>query len=44
MNDIERYNKDRASVMSMIKFILIVAITVAICYCARVVVVILVPF
>ena len=44
MNDIERYNKDRASVMSMIKFILIVAITVAICYCARVVVIIMVPF
>ena len=44
MNDIERYNKDRASVMSMIKFILIVGITVALCYCAKVVVVILVPF
>ena len=44
MNDIERYNRDRASVMSMIKFILIVAITVAICYCARVVVVIMIPF
>ena len=44
MNDIERYNRDRASVMSMIKFILIVGITVALCYCAKVVVVILVPF
>ena len=44
MNDIERYNRDRASVMSMIKFILIVGITVAICYFARVVVIILVPF
>lgn len=44
MNDVERYNKDRASVMSMIKFILIVAITVAICYFARVVVIIMVPF
>ena len=44
MNDIERYNRDRASVMSMIKFILIVGITVAICYCAKVVVVILIPF
>ena len=44
MNDVERYNRDRASVMSMIKFILIVAITVALCYCARIVVIILVPF
>lgn len=44
MNDIERYNRDRASVMSMIKFILIVAITVALCYCAKIVVVILIPF
>ena len=44
MNDVERYNRDRASVMSMIKFILIVGITVAICYFARVVVIILVPF
>ena len=44
MNDIERYNRDRASVMSMIKFILIVGITVTICYFARLVVVIMVPF
>ena len=44
MNDIERYNRDRASVMSMIKFILIVGITVGICYFARIVVIILVPF
>ncbi len=44
MNDVERYNRDRASVMSMVKFILIVAITVAICYFARTVVIILVPF
>ncbi|MBP5774986.1 MAG: AI-2E family transporter [Clostridiales bacterium] len=44
MNDIERYNRDRASVMSMIKFILIVGITVCIGYFARIVVVILVPF
>lgn len=44
MNDIERYNRDRASVMSMIKFILIVAITVALCYCAKTVVIILIPF
>jgi len=44
MNDVERYNRDRASVMSMIKFILIVAITVALCYCAKIVVVILIPF
>ena len=44
MNDIERYNRDRASVMSMIKFILIVGITVTICYFSRVVVIIMVPF
>ena len=44
MNDVERYNRDRASVMSMIKFILIVGITVCIGYFARIVVVILVPF
>ena len=44
MNDIERYNRDRASVMSMIKFILIIAITVGICYFAKTVVIILVPF
>ena len=44
MNDVERYNRDRASVMSMIKFILIVAITVALCYCAKIIVVILIPF
>ncbi|MDO4876623.1 MAG: AI-2E family transporter [Oscillospiraceae bacterium] len=44
MNDVESYNRDRASVMSMIKFILIVGITVCIGYFARIVVVILVPF
>lgn len=44
MNDIERYNHDRASVMSMIKFILIVAITVALCYCAKIVAIIMIPF
>ncbi len=44
MNDIERYRRDRASVMSMLKFILMVAIIVAFAYVGRIVVVILVPF
>lgn len=44
MNDIERYNRDKASVMSMIKFILIVAIFAAICFCATRLVVVLIPF
>ena len=44
MNDIERYQKDRASVMSMIKFILMVAIIVALGYVGKIVAVILIPF
>ena len=44
MNDIERYQRDRASVMSMLKFILIVVITVACCYVGKIIAVILVPF
>lgn len=44
MNDIERYQRDRASVMSMLKFILIVIITVACCYVGKIIAVILVPF
>ncbi|MBQ6304533.1 MAG: AI-2E family transporter [Clostridiales bacterium] len=44
MNDIERYRRDRASVMSMLKFILIVAIVIAFCYAGKIVAVILVPF
>lgn len=44
LTDIERYNRDRASVMSMLKFILAVVIIVAFCYAGKVVAVILVPF
>ncbi len=44
LTDIERYNRDRASVMSMLKFILTVVIVVAFCYVGKVVAVILVPF
>ena len=44
MNDIERYQKDRASVMSMLKFILMVGIIVACCYVGKIIAVILVPF
>ena len=44
LNDIERYNKDRASVMSMLKFILMVAILIGIAYVGKIIVVILVPF
>ena len=44
MNDIERYQRDRASVMSMLKFILMVAIIIACCYVGKIVAVILVPF
>ena len=44
MNDIERYRKDRASVMSMVKFILTVAIIVAFLYVGKIIAVILVPF
>lgn len=44
LSDIERYRRDRASVMSMLKFILAVIIIVAFCYVGKVVAVILVPF
>ena len=44
MNDIERYRRDRASVMSMVKFILTVAILVACAYVGKIIAVILVPF
>lgn len=44
LNDVERYKRDRASVMSMLKFILIVAILIGCGYIGKVIVVILVPF
>ena len=44
LTDLERYERDRASVMSMLKFILIVAILAGACYVGKIVVVILVPF
>ena len=44
LNDIERYNRDRASVMSMLKFILMVVIIVACAYVGKIIAVILVPF
>ena len=44
LNDIERYNRDRASVMSMLKFILMVVIFVAFLYVGKIIAVILVPF
>lgn len=44
LTDQERYERDRASVMSMLKFILIVAILAGACYVGKIVVVILVPF
>ena len=44
LSDVERYERDRASVMSMLKFILIVAILVGLAYVSKIVVVILVPF
>lgn len=44
MNDIERYQRDRASVMSMLKFILMVVIIVACAYVGKIIAVILVPF
>jgi len=44
MNDVERYKRDRASVMSMLKFILMVAIIIACGYVGKIIVVILVPF
>lgn len=44
LTDVERYKRDRASVMSMLKFILIVAILIGCGYIGKVIVVILVPF
>ena len=44
LSDVERYERDRASVMSMLKFILIVAILAGLAYVSKIVVVILVPF
>ena len=44
LSDVERYERDRASVMSMLKFILMVAILTGACYVGKIVVVILVPF
>lgn len=44
LNDVERYKRDRVSVMSMLKFILIVAILIGCGYIGKVIVVILVPF
>ncbi len=44
MNDRQRYQRDRASVMAMIKFILMVAIIGVLCWLGTKVFVILVPF
>lgn len=44
MTDLERYNKDKASVMSMIKVILIVAISAVIIYFFTQIIAILIPF
>ena len=44
LSDTERYERDRASVMSMLKFILMVAIIAGHSYAGKIVVVILVPF
>ena len=44
LSDVERYKRDRASVMSMLKFILAVAIFIALAYVGKIVAVILVPF
>ena len=44
LSDVERYNRDRASVMSMLKFILTIVIIAAFCYAGKIVAVILVPF
>ena len=44
MNDMERYQRDRASVMSMLKFILMVVIIAAGCYVGKIIAVILIPF
>lgn len=44
LTEIERYQRDRASVMAMLKFILTVIIVIAFCYAGKFVAVILVPF
>ena len=44
LTDNQRYERDRASVMSMLKFILIVAILIGACYVGKIVVIILLPF
>ena len=44
LTDLERYQRDRASVMAMLKFILTVVIVAAFCYAGKIVAVILVPF
>ena len=44
MTEQERYIKDKSSVMSMIKFILMVLIAAAICFCATRLVTVLIPF
>ena len=44
MNDLERYQRDRASVMSMLKFILMVLIIAACAYVGKIIAVIMVPF
>jgi len=44
MNDNERYIKDRATVMSIIKFALIIALTGVVCYFATKLVAVMVPF
>ena len=44
MNDEQRYIKDRASVMAMIKFILMVAIGAAGCFFATKIIIVLIPF
>ena len=44
LTDLERYQRDRSSVMAMLKFILTVVIVAAFCYAGKIVAVILVPF
>nr|MCR4688666.1 hypothetical protein [Saccharofermentans sp.] len=44
MNDIERYHRDRASVMAMVKFILMVCIIGVLCWLGTKVFVVLIPF
>lgn len=44
LTDLERYQRDRTSVMAMLKFILTVVIVIAFCYAGKIIAVILVPF